>query len=163
MTIRRGLGTAAAVVAVDQLGKHLVLRHFGETACIDRREVITGFFDLVSTCNRGMSFGILNNGTGLSVPLFTIGAAIIVAALIFWLSRARSDMLATAIGLIVGGAVGNVIDRLRFGGVVDFLYFHIGSWYWPAFNFADSGICIGVAVMLFEGLLARHQSSEATE
>ncbi len=163
MTLGRGLGVAGAVVAIDQLGKYLVLQHFGEAACVDRREVITGFFDLVSTCNRGMSFGILNSGEGLSVPLFSIAAALIVVVLVFWLSRARSDVLGTAIGLIIGGAVGNVIDRLRVGGVVDFLYFHIGSWYWPAFNFADSAICIGVVVMLFEGLLARHQSPQATE
>ncbi len=81
----------------------------------------------------------------------------------FWLSRVGSEALALAIGLIIGGAVGNVIDRLRFGGVVDFLYFHIGAWYWPAFNFADSAICIGVAVMLLDGLLTRRQSPQATE
>ena len=67
---------------------------------------------------------------------------------------AKREILSTsAIGLIIGGAIGNVIDRVRFGGVIDFLYFHLGSWYWPAFNLADSAICIGVVVMLFEGLL----------
>jgi len=59
--------------------------------------------------------------------------------------------------------VGNVIDRLRFGGVIDFLYFHLGSWYWPAFNLADSAICIGVLTMLFEGLLARRQGLQAKQ
>jgi signal peptidase II len=162
VTIGRGIGTALTVVVVDQLGKHLVLEHFGEAACVNQREAIIAFFDLVSTCNRGMSFGILSSGEGLSVPLFTIAAAIIVAILVFWLSRARSGLLANAIGLIIGGAVGNVIDRLRFGGVVDFLYFHLGAWYWPAFNFADSAICIGVLIMLFEGLLAGRHPSEAT-
>jgi len=163
VTVGRGIGTALAVVAIDQIGKHMVLEHFGEAACVDRREVVTAFFDLVSTCNRGMSFGILSSGKGLSVPLFTVAAAIIVAILVFWLSRVRSDILAYAIGLIIGGAVGNVIDRLRLGGVVDFLYFHLGSWYWPAFNLADSAICIGVLIMLFEGLLARRHPSQATE
>ena len=66
-------------------------------------------------------------------------------------------MLASAIGLIIGGAIGNVVDRVRFGGVIDFLYFHLGSWYWPAFNLADSAICIGVMIMLFEGLMGRRQ------
>jgi signal peptidase II len=163
VTVGRGLGTAAVVVVLDQLGKHLVLKHFGESACIDRHEAITGFFDLVSTCNRGMSFGMFNSGEGLSVPLFTISAALIVAILIFWLSRVRGEILASAIGLIIGGAVGNVIDRLRFGGVIDFLYFHLGSWYWPAFNFADSAICIGVGIILLDGLLVRRQSPQATE
>jgi signal peptidase II len=117
----------------------------------------------VLTCNRGMSFGLFNTGPGLNVPLFTIAAVAIVAILLFWLSRVRSDMLSCAIGLIIGGAIGNVIDRLRFGGVIDFLYFHLGSWYCPAFNVADSAICIGVAVMLFEGLLSRRQGPQAEQ
>jgi signal peptidase II len=134
-----------------------VLLHFGEAACADRREPVTGFLDLVLTCNRGMSFGLFNTGQGLSVPIFSVVAVAIVALLVWWLSRVRNDMLASAIGLIIGGAIGNLIDRLRFGGVIDFLYFHLASWYWPAFNFADSAICIGVIVMLFEGLLGRRQ------
>ncbi|HWD58553.1 MAG TPA: signal peptidase II [Stellaceae bacterium] len=153
----RGIGTAIMVVIVDQLSKYVVLEHFGVTACTDRREPVTAFLELVLTCNRGMSFGLFNAGSGLSVPLFTIAAIVIVAVLVFWLSRAKSEMLASAIGLIIGGALGNVIDRLRFGGVIDFLYFHLGSWYWPAFNLADSAICIGVVVMLFDGLLSRRQ------
>ena len=159
--IGRGIGTAVTVVGLDQLSKYFVLQHFGEMACADRREAVTAFLDLVLTCNRGMSFGLFNTGQGLSVPLFSIAAVAIVAVLVFWLSRVHSDMLSNAIGLIIGGALGNVIDRLRLGGVIDFLYFHLGSWYWPAFNLADSAICIGVLVMLFEGLLARRFSSQA--
>jgi signal peptidase II len=161
--IGRGLGPAISVVVLDQLSKYLVLEHFGEQGCADHREIVTGFFDLVLTCNRGMSFGLFNAGPGLSVPLFSIAAVVIVAVLLFWLSRVRSDLLSSAIGLIIGGAIGNVIDRLRFGGVIDFLYFHLGSWYWPAFNIADSAICAGVFVMLFEGLLARRQGLEAKQ
>jgi signal peptidase II len=161
--IGRGLGPAISVVVLDQLSKYLVLEHFGEQGCADHREIVTGFFDLVLTCNRGMSFGLFNAGPGLSVPLFSIAAVVIVAVLLFWLSRVRSDLLSSAIGLIIGGAIGNVIDRLRFGGVIDFLYFHLGSWYWPAFNVADSAICIGVFVMLFEGLLARRQGLQAEQ
>ena len=157
--IGRGLGPAVSAAVVDQLSKYLVLQHFGEQGCADHREIVTGFFDLVLTCNRGMSFGLLNTSQGLSVPLFSIAAVVIVAVLFFWLSRVKSEILSSAIGLIIGGAIGNVIDRLRFGGVIDFLYFHLGSWYWPAFNIADSAICIGVMVMLLEGLLARRQGS----
>jgi signal peptidase II len=162
LTVGRGVGTALMVVVADQLSKHVLLQHFGETACVDRHERVTAFFDLVLTCNRGMSFGLFNTGQGLSVPLFSIAAAVIVAILLFWLTRVGSDILASAIGLIVGGAVGNVIDRLQFGGVVDFLYFHLGAWYWPAFNLADSAICLGVFVMLFEGLLSRRREPSAT-
>jgi signal peptidase II len=158
--IGRGIGAAIAVVVIDQLSKHALLAHFGATGCTDIREQVTGFFDLVLTCNRGMSFGLFNAGPGLNVPLFSLAATAIVAVLVWWLSRVQSAMLANAIGLIIGGAVGNVIDRVRFGGVIDFLYFHLGSWYWPAFNFADSAICIGVVVMLCEGLLGRRQSQE---
>jgi signal peptidase II len=155
--IGRGIGAAAAVVALDQISKYGILRHFGEAGCVDRREPVTAFLDLVLTCNRGMSFGLFNTGHGLSVPLFSIAAIGVVAILVWWLSRVQSEMLAAALGLIIGGAIGNVIDRVRFGGVIDFLYFHLGSWYWPAFNLADSAICIGVAVMLFDGLLGRRQ------
>ena len=161
--IGRGLGTAAAIIGVDQASKLLVLRHFGAAGCVDHRETATGFLDLVLTCNRGMSFGLFNRGEGLSVPLFTLAAAAVVALLVYWLSRVRSDILAGSIGLIIGGAIGNVIDRIRLGGVVDFLYFHLGSWYWPAFNLADSAICIGVVVMLLEGLLSRRQDLHAKE
>src|SRR5580704_19629845 len=130
--IGRGLGLAVVAVAFDQISQAIVLGHFGD-AGIERNERVTSFFDLVLTYNHGMSFGLFNNGGGLSAPLFALAAAAIVAVLVFWLSRARSELLAGAIGLIIGGAVGNVIDRLRFGGVIDFLYFHAGSWYWPAF------------------------------
>jgi signal peptidase II len=164
--IGRGLGTAATVVAIDQLSKYIVLQSFDATGCIaggsPLHPVIKSFFNLVLTCNRGMSFGLFNSSAGLSVPFFTIAAAAIVAILIFWLSRVHSDMLATAIGLIIGGALGNIVDRLRFGGVIDFLSFHI-PFEWPAFNLADSAICIGVTIMLLEGLLGQRFSSQPNQ
>ena len=161
--IGRGLRVAIAVVALDQLSKYVVLQHFGASACTDRREAVTAFLDLVLTCNRGMSFGLLNTGSALSVPLFTLAAVAIIGLLIFWLSRVQSELLSTAIGLIIGGAVGNVIDRVHFGGVIDFLYFHLGAWYWPAFNLADSAICVGVVIMLFEGFLGRRHGLQANQ
>jgi signal peptidase II len=160
--IGRGLRIAVGVVVLDQLTKHLILLVFGKDACVEVSERVTAFFDLVSTCNRGMSFGLFNTGQGLSVPLFSLAVAVIVVVLVVWLSRVRTDILAYAIGLIIGGAVGNLIDRVRLGGVIDFLYFHLGSWYWPAFNVADSAICIGVAIMLFDGLLTRRRDLQAT-
>ena len=160
--IGRGLRIAVAAVVVDQLTKHLILLVFGKDACVEVSERVTAFFDLVSTCNRGMSFGLFNSGQGLSVPLFSLAVAVIVVVLVVWLSRVQSDILAYAIGLIIGGAVGNLIDRIRLGGVIDFLYFHLGSWYWPAFNVADSAICIGVAIMLFDGLLTRRRDLQTT-
>ncbi|MGC2204056.1 MAG: signal peptidase II, partial [Stellaceae bacterium] len=122
------------------------------------REPITSFFNLVLTYNRGISFGLFNGGAGVSAVIFSVAAAAIVLVLIYWLSRAESPLLAVAIGLIIGGAVGNVIDRLRHGAVIDFLDFHIGSLHWPAFNLADSAICVGVAAMLLEGLVLRREA-----
>jgi signal peptidase II len=155
-----GLATAVVVAALDQLSKAAVLAHFAGGAFDGER--ITPFFSLVLTLNRGMSFGLFNPGPGdggaLNAVLFSLVAAAIVAGLIFWLRRVSSPLLGVAIGLIVGGATGNVVDRIRHGAVVDFLDFHIGYWHWPAFNLADSAICLGVAMMLFDGLLLRREA-----
>ncbi len=162
--IGRGIGAALAVIGLDQLSKNLVLKSFGVSECVQQTGIqITGFFDFVLTCNHGMSFGLFNHGQGLGVLLFSILVAGVVGVLLFWLSRAQGEILSSAIGMIIGGAIGNMIDRLWGShGVIDFLYFHLGSWYWPAFNVADSAICIGVAIMLFDGLLTRRRDLQAT-
>ena len=153
----RGLAAAMAVVVLDQLSKAAVRGYFAGHAA-GEHENVTSFFNIVLIYNRGMSFGLFNDAGGLNALLFTLLAAAIVAVLIYWLSRVESPLLAVAIGLIIGGAIGNVIDRIRLGAVVDFLDFHAGSWHWPAFNVADSAICIGVAVMLLDGLLLRREA-----
>jgi len=155
--LKRGLVTAVVVVILDQLSKAAVLAHFAGRPLGDR-ETITSFFNLALTYNRGISFGLFNGGAGLNSLIFSLAAGAIVALLIFWLSRATSPFLAFAIGLIIGGAAGNVIDRLRLGAVVDFLDFHVESLHWPAFNLADSAICIGVAAMLLDGLVVRREA-----
>jgi signal peptidase II len=152
----RGLATATAVVVLDQLSKAGILGFF--TGHLPGEQEITPFFNIVLIHNRGMSFGLFNSSGGLNSLLFSLVAAAIVTVLIYWLSRVDSSLLAVAIGLIIGGAIGNVIDRIRLGAVVDFLDFHVGSWHWPAFNVADSAICIGVAVMLLDGLLLRREA-----
>jgi signal peptidase II len=157
MIVARGLAVAVVVVVLDQLSKAAVLWFFAERVAGDR-VTVTSFFNLVLTYNRGISFGLFNGGTGFNALVFSFAAAVIVAVLIYWLSRAGSLFLATAIGLIIGGAVGNVIDRMRLGEVVDFLDFHIGSLHWPAFNLADSAICIGVAAMLLDSVLLRREA-----
>ena len=126
--LRRGIAVAAIVVVLDQLSKAAVLAHFADSAVAAER--VTPFFNLVLTYNRGMSFGLFNTGAagggGLNAVLFSLAAAAIVAGLVYWLSRVTSPLLAIAIGLIIGGALGNVVDRIRHGAVVDFLDFHIG-------------------------------------
>jgi signal peptidase II len=157
----RGLGVAAAAALLDQLSKLALLAHFHESGCTaPHQETLTPFLQLVLTCNSGVSFGLFNRA-GVGAAVFAAAAAAVVVGLVVWLARARTTVLATAIGLVIGGAIGNVIDRLRFGGVIDFLYFHAGSWYWPAFNLADSAICLGVAAMLLDGLWVRRIPPQA--
>jgi signal peptidase II len=155
MMLRRGLAVAAAATALDQLSKFALLHHFHAQRCALYEQTVTPFFKLVLACNHGVSFGLFNTSRASSL-LFALAAVAIVLVLIGWLSRARSTIMAVAIGLVIGGALGNVVDRLRFGGVIDFLYFHAGSWYWPAFNLADTAIFLGVATMLLNGLTLRH-------
>ena len=161
MMLARGLATAVVVVVLDQLSKAAVLGHFAGRG-FGEHETVTSFFNLVLTYNRGISFGLFNGGTGFNAAVFSLAAAVIVGMLIVWLRRASSPLLGLAIGLVIGGAVGNVIDRLRLGAVVDFLDFHIGSAHWPAFNLADSAICIGVAAMLLDGFFLRRDASPVT-
>jgi len=156
----RGLAVAAAVAVFDQTSKAALLWHFHEVGCARHQQTINSFLDLVLTCNTGISFGMWSR-TGVNSLIFSLAAAVIIVVLVVWLNRVRATFLAVAIGLIIGGAAGNVVDRLRFGAVVDFLYFHAGSWYWPAFNLADSAICLGVAAMLLDGLLLRRATPQA--
>jgi len=158
--LARGLGVAALAALLDQAAKLALLRYFGEAGCAPHHQPITAFLDLVLACNPGVSFGLFNR-SGLSSLIFAVAAALIIAGLVVWLSRVRAGFLAVAIGLIIGGAAGNVIDRLRLGAVIDFLYFHVGAWYWPAFNLADSAICLGVAAMLLDGVLIRRAPQQA--
>ena len=155
--LTRGLVTAVLVAALDQLSKAAILAYFARRA-LGEHEVVTSFFNLTLTYNRGISFGLFNGAAGLNALVFSLAAAAIVALLVLWLNRVESPFLAVAIGLIVGGAAGNVIDRIRLGAVVDFLDFHAGSLHWPAFNVADSAICIGVAAILLDGLLLRREA-----
>jgi signal peptidase II len=155
--LARGLAAAATVVIIDQLSKTAVLGFFAGSPP-GAQKAVAPFFNLVLTYNRGISFGLFNTPGGMNVLLFPLLAAVIVTMLILWLRRVESPFLAVAIGLVIGGAVGNVIDRIRLGAVVDFLDFYVGAWHWPAFNVADSAICLGVAVMLLDGLLLRREA-----
>jgi signal peptidase II len=150
-----GLGVAVVVAAADQLTKAWVLQFFAARPDRDPIVTIAPFFNLVLTGNRGVSFGLFNNGAAPNMLIFTAVAAVIVIGLLVWLRRAATSTLRLGIGMIIGGAVGNVVDRLMHGAVVDFLDFHLGTWHWFAFNLADAAICLGVATLLLDGLLAR--------
>jgi signal peptidase II len=154
-----GFAVAAVIAVGDQLSKLWVLGFFAARPAGPRVLNIAPFFNLVLTGNRGMSFGLFNNDTAANTVIFTALAALIVLGLVIWLRRAETVLLKAAIGLVIGGAVGNVIDRLVRGAVVDFLDFHLGEWHWFAFNLADSAICVGVAALLLDGLLGRRGSA----
>ncbi|MCX7354546.1 MAG: signal peptidase II [Alphaproteobacteria bacterium] len=151
--VRFGLLIAVFIVALDQASKWWLLELMGR----DPRVIeVTPFFNLVLGLNRGVSFGLFDSAEMGPWPFLLLAAAITVALLV-WLAKAGQRWTATALGLIIGGAVGNAIDRVRFGGVVDFLDFHALGRHWPAFNVADSAICIGVIMILIESLLARRR------
>lgn len=151
--VRFGLLIAAAIVALDQVSKWWLL----DLMASDPRVIeIAPFFNLVLGLNRGVSFGMFDSAELGPWPLLLLAAAITVG-LLLWLAKAGQRWTAVALGMIIGGAVGNAIDRVRFGGVVDFLDFHAFGRHWPAFNVADSAICIGVVMILVESLLARRR------
>jgi len=145
---------AAAVVLADQVTKWLVLGAFrpGEV-----RE-LTPFFNMVLVFNKGAAFSFLAGASGWQTPLlvaFALTAAVVVAVLI-WRNSAQR-LLCAGLALILGGALGNVIDRLRFGQVVDFLDLHALGWHWPAFNVADSGISLGAVILIVESFLGNEK------
>jgi signal peptidase II len=155
--MRLGLAVAAVVAVIDQLGKIWVLHLFAAEPGA-RRLPVAGFFNLVLTMNSGMSFGLFNTSATANALIFTVVALVIVGALLAWLHMTHDRLLTIAIGLVIGGALGNVVDRLLRGAVVDFLDFHLGAWHWFAFNLADAAISVGVALMVFDGLLGRQQA-----
>jgi signal peptidase II len=147
---------SAAIVIVDQLTKWLALARL---AAGERRE-ITEFLNLVLVFNKGAAFSILADAPGWQTPLliaFALGAALIVSVLLVR-SRGRR-MFCAGLASILGGAIGNVIDRARFGHVVDFVDLHAGAWHWPAFNVADSAITLGAALLILDGF--RHHERRA--
>jgi signal peptidase II len=151
--LRLGLVVAATVVVLDQLTKWAIL------TWLERAIALTPFFNLVVVWNRGVSFGMLDSDGALAPWLLSGLALAVVVALLIWLRQVEHPLPAVGLGLIIGGAVGNVIDRVRFGAVVDFLDVHALGWHWPAFNVADSAICIGAALLLVDGLLMHRRHS----
>ncbi len=143
------LGVAAVVVLLDQLSKITMARllAYGES------EAITGYFNLVMVYNQGAAFSFLSNQGGWQRWFFSALAAG-VSVFIVWMLRKNGHqrMFCWSLSLILGGAVGNLIDRVAYGHVIDFLDFHVGGWHWPAFNVADGAITIGAALFVLDEL-----------
>ena len=150
--LRNGLSLAALVILLDQLTKYWVTN----IIMLPPRIIpVTPFFNLVLGHNRGISFGFFDGNSPLNQWLLSLVALAITAALVIWLARIDKPWVAVALGLIIGGAIGNVIDRLADGAVVDFLDFHWGEHHWPAFNVADTGITMGAAALILDSLFVR--------
>jgi len=147
-TMRRWLWLAAAIVAVDQLTKFAILRSFSFG---ERMAVVPGLFDLTLVYNRGAAFSFLAGASGWQRWFFT-GLGVAAAIFIVWLlARHGSQRLFSfALALILGGAIGNVIDRVARGQVVDFLLVYWQRWHWPAFNVADSAITVGAVLLIVD-------------
>lgn len=155
--LKFGFAAAVLVAAVDQLTKWWIL-----SAVMQPPRVIpiAPFFNLVLGWNRGVSFGILNTDSAVAPWLLALVAGAIVAVLSVWLAKAETRFVAGALGCVIGGAVGNVIDRLRYGAVADFLDFHAFGYHWPAFNVADSAITLGAVALILDSLFRRPGQSK---
>lgn len=155
MALRSGLLLAVLVLFLDQVSKLAILEWVKPPpAGIS----LTGFLAIVLVWNRGMSFGMFNVGDPV-VP-WILGAVTVAVAvgLVWWLARARRWLVVAGLGLVLGGALGNLIDRLLYGAVVDFVLLHAGRWHWPAFNLADSAITVGVIALLWDSLFGARES-----
>ncbi len=155
-----GLFAGLVVLAADQASKWWIL-NFIDLPDIGQ-VVVLPVLNLTFVRNYGVTFGLLAGFGQWSYLLLAAVALAVVAALGIWLRRAESRLVATALGAIVGGALSNVIDRLRFGYVVDFIHAHVGGWSWYVFNLADAAIVCGVAALVLDSLLPRARRANPT-
>ncbi|MGR8950398.1 MAG: signal peptidase II [Gammaproteobacteria bacterium] len=157
MTLKHWLLIALAVVIFDQITKQLAehLLTYGQPLAVLPN------FNLTLLYNKGAAFSFLNSAGGWQRWLFTAIALIVSGVIIIWLKEAGEEQRWTpaALVLILGGAVGNVIDRILFGHVIDFIQVYYKTFYWPAFNVADSAICVGAAILLLSGWFLKPQNT----
>jgi signal peptidase II len=147
---------SGVILIADQATKALVLARFAP----GERLEVTGFLNLVLAFNKGAAFSFLAGAGGWQTPLlvtFALVAAVVVSVLL--VRSPGRGLFSAGLALILGGAVGNVIDRVRYGHVVDFLDLHAAGWHWPAFNVADSAITVGAALLILDGF--RHHERQA--
>ncbi len=149
---RNGLLIAIVLADLDQLSKAWIVDIVMQPP---RTISLTPFFNLVLGHNRGVSIGLFGTNESYAPYILSGIAAVISIALVIWLWRAERQLVAIALGMILGGAVGNVIDRLSIGAVVDFLDFHAAGYHWPAFNIADIGITCGAALLIIDSFFDR--------
>jgi signal peptidase II len=148
--VRLGMAVALAVFLADQLLKVFVLH--GLDLLTHERIVVTPFFDLALTYNRGISYGLFQQDGELG-RWFLTGIKVVAAVLFtVWMTRAQSRLVAVSLGFLIGGALGNALDRVVYGAVVDFVSLHAFGWRWYVFNLADAAIVAGVVGLLYDAL-----------
>ncbi len=149
------LALAALIVVADQLTKTLILHEFR----LGDSTTVTSFFNLVRVHNTGAAFSFLAGASGWQ-RWFFIGIGVAATVFIVWMLRSHGGqrMFSWALSLILGGALGNVVDRMLHGYVVDFIQVHYGGWYFPSFNIADSAITIGAALLILDEILRVRRS-----
>ncbi len=153
-----GLVSLVVVLAADQASKWWILEGL-KLPTLGRVDLVPTL-SLTMVWNPGVTFGLFRAGGGGGAFLLVAVAIAIVVALGVWLRRAENPLVAVALGMIAGGAVGNVTDRLRFGAVVDFIHFHVGAWSWYVFNVADAAIVCGVVALVLDGLWPRSRAED---
>ena len=152
---RQAMGLVLLTLVADQASKEVLLRYVLKAGGIV--PVIDDLFRLVVVWNPGVSFGILGGDRSLPPWVLSAVAVAVCIGLFLWLRRTSRILTGWGIGLVMGGAIGNVIDRARWGAVFDFADFHVRQWHWPAFNVADSAIVIGVGLMLLDSLIGEKE------
>jgi signal peptidase II len=152
--IRFGIWIAVAAYSADRVVKWVGIEWLDLPA---RSFVLTPFFNLVMVWNSGVSFGLLQNDSDLGRWLLIAFQVTVVLAFLLWLGRAHNRLLAAALGLVIGGAAGNITDRLAWGVVADFFDFHLGPWHFPVFNVADTAIFLGFVLIVVDSLSTRRQ------
>jgi signal peptidase II len=154
--LRPGIIAAVAALALDQASKLWLLFVF-DIVAHHGKVTVTPFFDLVLTWNTGISYGWFQSESALAQIVLMAVKAVAVIVLAIWMARSRTLLATTALGLIIGGAIGNGIDRFAYGAVVDFALFHVqiggNTFYWYVFNLADAAIVAGVAALLYDSFL----------
>jgi signal peptidase II len=148
-----GVISALLVLGADQGSKYWIL-HVLDLPDL-RQVVVLPVLNLTMVWNQGVTFGLFNGLGAWSHFLLAAIALLVVGGLALWLRRAENTLVALSIGAIAGGAIGNVIDRLRYGAVVDFIHAHIGDWSWYVFNVADAAIVCGVALLVVDSQFLR--------
>ncbi len=155
--------TALAIIVLDQVTKHWIVTSIPVNRAV---EIIPGFFDLVHARNPGAAFGIFSRSTAGYRSAFFIAISAVALVVILWLvitTREPDAYLLAGYTFFFGGAAGNLIDRILYGEVIDFLDFYVGAIHWPAFNVADSALCIGTACFFLHVFLKSPQESPGND